>query len=151
MDIIYVFVLPPSQRGVARSAGGSLLRSTMSLKYNQKLIPRAQELRRNMTRQEKRLWYDFLSKYPIRFQRQKTIGNFIADFYCHKAKLIIEIDGSQHYTEDGLARDRERTAILEGFDLQVIRFRNADIDEHFDRVCHLINEAVKATVKNTLL
>ncbi len=70
----------------------------MSLEYNKKLIPRAKELRKNMTKQENHLWYDFLRIYPVRFQRQKTIDNYIADFYCHKAKLIIELDGSQHFT-----------------------------------------------------
>ncbi|MCL2486564.1 MAG: endonuclease domain-containing protein [Oscillospiraceae bacterium] len=114
----------------------------MSLEYNKELIPRAKELRRNMTQQEKRLWYDFLSKYPVRFQRQKTIGNFIADFYCHQAKLIIEIDGSQHYTDNGMVYDRERTAILNGFGLRVIRFSNNDIDKKFDDVCNTINEVV---------
>ena len=74
----------------------------MSLEYNKNLIPRAKELRHNATLQENRLWYDFLSSYPIRFQRQKTIGNFIVDFYSHRAKLVIEIDGGQHYTDDGL-------------------------------------------------
>ena len=72
----------------------------MSLDYNEKNITLARNLRKNATPQENHLWYDFLSKYEIRFQRQKAIDNFIADFYCHKAKLIIEIDGSQHYTEE---------------------------------------------------
>ncbi|MGM9632138.1 MAG: endonuclease domain-containing protein, partial [Eubacteriales bacterium] len=70
----------------------------MSLDYNKKNITLAKNLRKNATPQENHLWYDFLSKYEVRFQRQKAIDNFIADFYCHKAKLIIEIDGSQHYT-----------------------------------------------------
>lgn len=70
---------------------------------------------KNATRQENHLWYDFLRGYPVRFQRQKTIGRFIADFYCHAAKRIIEVDGSQHGTEQGLARDRERTAYLEKY------------------------------------
>ncbi len=74
----------------------------MSLKYNGKLIPRAKDLRKNATRQENHLWYDFLRTFPVRFQRQKAIDGFIADFYCHKARLIIELDGSQHYTDDGL-------------------------------------------------
>ena len=119
----------------------------MPLEYNKKLIPAAKELRRNATRQEKRLWYDFLSAYPIRFQRQKTIGNFIVDFYCHKAKLIIEIDGNQHYTEDGLAYDKERCDLLKGFDLQILRFKNLDIDEHFHVVCDVINEAIKGSLR----
>jgi len=115
----------------------------MSLNYNKKFIPRAKELRRRMTRQEKHLWYDFLSTYHVRFQRQKTIGNFIVDFYCHKAKLVVEVDGSQHYTKSGMAYDQKRTAILNGFGLQVIRFRNAEVDKKFWSVCHKIHEAVE--------
>lgn len=87
----------------------------MSLPYQGKLIPRAQELRKKATKQENHLWYDFLRDYPIRFQRQKTIDSFIADFYCHTARLIIELDGSQHYEEQGVERDKERTAILEQY------------------------------------
>ena len=71
----------------------------MSLSYKCDNIPLAKTLRKNATPQEKHLWYDFLSTYPVRFQRQKAIDNFIADFYCHEAKLVIEIDGSQHYTK----------------------------------------------------
>ena len=116
----------------------------MSLKYNKNLIPAAQELRRNATRQENRLWYNFLSTYPVRFQRQKAIGNFIADFYCHRAKLVIEVDGSQHYTDDGLEYDRERTAALNDFGLRVIRFSNNDVDDNFDGVCESIDEILQA-------
>ena len=112
----------------------------MSLEYNKKLIPRAKELRRDATRQEKHLWYDFLSTYPLRFQRQKTIDNFIVDFYCHTCKLVIEIDGSQHFTEDGMAYDRERTAVLNSLGLQVVRISNFDIDRKFDDVCRMIDE-----------
>ena len=119
----------------------------MSLNYNQKLIPRAQELRKNMTKQEKHLWYDFLCKYPIRFQRQKTIDNYIVDFYCHKAKLVIELDGSQHYTEDGLVYDNIRTDILERYDLEVIRFSNMDIDRNFTSVCEAIDGKVRKRIE----
>ncbi|MDR0325439.1 MAG: endonuclease domain-containing protein [Oscillospiraceae bacterium] len=115
----------------------------MSLNYNKALIPRAKELRRNMTPQEKHLWYDFLSKHPLRFQRQKTIDNFIADFYCHVAKLVIEIDGSQHYTSEGLAYDQERTKIFESYGVQVIRFSNREIDTEFTAVCRAIDNAVR--------
>ena len=122
----------------------------MSLKYNKNLIPRAKELRHNATPQENHLWYDFLSTYPIRFQRQKTIGSFIADFYCHRAKLVIEIDGSQHYTDDGLAYDRERSDALSDFGLRVIRFSNIDVDKNFYEVCKLIDEIVQADIKNRI-
>ena len=114
----------------------------MSLPYKQELIPFAKKLRKNMTPQEKHLWYDFLRMYPIRFQRQKAIKSFIADFYCHEAKLIIEIDGSQHYTDQGEAYDRERTAILKEFNLEVIRFSNYDVNTNFEGVCLRIDKTV---------
>ena len=119
----------------------------MSLDYSKKNVTLAKNLRRNATPQEKHLWYDFLSKYEIRFQRQKAIDDFIADFYCHKAKLIIEIDGAQHYAEEGKEKDEFRTGILEGYDLQVIRFTNRQIDANFEGVCEYIDAAVKASLK----
>ena len=119
----------------------------MSLKYNKKNIPLARMLRKNATPQENHLWYGFLSKYEVRFQRQKAIDDFIADFYCHKAKLIIEIDGSQHHTEQGMKKDEFRTEILEGYDLRVIRFTNQQIDTCFADVCHYIDGVVKASLR----
>ena len=119
----------------------------MSLDYNKKNITLAKNLRKNATPQENRLWYDFLSKYAVRFQRQKAIGNFIADFYCHKAKLIIEIDGSQHYTEQGRQIDEFRTEILEGYDLTVLRFTNHQMDTNFRGVCEYIDTVVKASLR----
>lgn len=115
----------------------------MSLPYKNKLIPRAKELRKNATRQENHLWYDFLRSYPVRFQRQKTIDSFIVDFYCHAAKLVIELDGSQHYTDQGLAYDAERTQILSKYKLTVLRFSNLDIDRNFQSVCEMIHQTVK--------
>ena len=85
----------------------------MSLKYKKKLIPLAKMMRKNMTRHEKHLWYDFLNKYPTRFQRQKTIDGYIADFYCHKAKLVVELDGTQHYENKAIEYDTERTETFE--------------------------------------
>ena len=118
----------------------------MSLDYNEKNITLAKNLRKNATPQENHLWYDFLAKYEVRFQRQKAIDNFIADFYCHKAKLIIEIDGKHHYTADGLQKDEFRTEILEGYDLKIIRFTNNQIDTKFREVCLYIDAAVKASL-----
>lgn len=118
----------------------------MSLEYNKKNITLAKNLRKNATPQENHLWYDFLSKYTVRFQRQKAIDHFIADFYCHKAKLIIEIDGSQHFTEDGMRKDNFRTEILEGYDLKVIRFTNQQINTNFRGVCEYIDWVVKASL-----
>ena len=115
----------------------------MSLPYNGNMIGIAKILRRNMTPQEKHLWYDFLNTYPVRFQRQKTIKSFVADFYCHNAKLIVEIDGSQHYTKQGIAYDEERSGILKEFNLKVIRFSNYDVNTNFEGVCIEIDKVVK--------
>jgi len=120
----------------------------MPLKYNGKNVILAKQLRKNATIFEKRLWYDFLSKYKIRFQRQKTIDNFIADFYCHKAKLIIEIDGSQHFSEQGKKYDCFRTEKLEGYDLKIIRFTNDQIKENFYGVCEYIDITVNSLIHN---
>ena len=120
----------------------------VSLKYSKDNITLAKNLRKNATPEENHLWYDFLSKYEVRFQRQKAIDNFIADFYCHKAKLIIEIDGSQHYTEKGMARDEFRTEILDGYDLRVIRFTNRQINDNFFGVCGYIDRVVKESLNS---
>ena len=119
----------------------------MSLEYKETNIVLAKNLRKNATTEEKHLWYDFLSKYEVRFQRQKAIDNFIADFYCHKAKLVIEIDGSQHYTVEGKQKDEFRTEILEGYDLRVIRFTNRQINTKFQGVCKYIDSVVKASLR----
>lgn len=115
----------------------------MPLPYNKKLILRAIELRKDATPQENKLWYCFLRKYPVRFKRQKPIDHFIADFYCDTAKLIIELDGFQHYTEEGLQYDEIRSKTLERYGLCVLRFTNLDVDIHFDAVCTRIDDAVK--------
>ena len=120
----------------------------MSLDYNKKNIILAKNLRKNATPQENRLWYGFLAKHEIRFQRQKAIDNFIADFYCHQAKLIIEIDGSQHYSAKGKERDEFRTSILAGYDLKVIRFSNRQIDADFISVCRYIDSVLKDSISN---
>ncbi len=119
------------------------------IKYNEKNTVLAKNLRNRATPQEKRLWYDFLSKYEVRFQRQKPIGDFIADFYCYKAKLVIEIDGTQHLTDVGVKKDEYRTEILNDFGLTVIRFTNNQIDNDFFKVCSYIDETVKILIKNT--
>ena len=107
-------------------------------KYNKNLIPNAKRLRKNMTAAEKHLWYDFLKLHPLNFSRQKVIGKYIADFYCAKAKLVIEIDGRQHYSEDGLEHDLQRTEFLETFGLKVLRFTNYEITYKFEYVCNCI-------------
>ena len=116
----------------------------MSLEYNKNLIPRAKELRKNATPQENELWYKILRTYPFRFQRQKTIGQFIVDFYCHEVKLALELDGSQHFTPEGHTYDEARTAAIETFGVTVLRFTNRDIDSQFRAVCTQIDKAVHA-------
>ena len=108
-----------------------------------KLIYASRELRKNMTKEEKTLWYQFLKQYPIRFYRQRVIGRFIVDFYCAKAKLVIELDGSQHYIGNGPAYDKERTEILKARGLTVLRFTNKDVNDHFKEVCEYIDLQVK--------
>ena len=117
------------------------------IKKNNELLNIAKILRRNMTRQEKHLWYDFLKQYPIKIYKQLIIDNFIVDFYCHQARLVIEIDGSQHYTVEGRAYDEERTKIFEKYGLYVLRFSNLDIDDRFEGVCHTIDKAIKERVE----
>ena len=118
----------------------------MPITYNGENIVLAKNLRKNATKQEKHLWYDFLKNYEIKFQRQRTIGDFIADFYCQKANLIIEIDGSQHYSEEGIKQDKYRTEVLEQFGLTVIRFSNHQIDTDFYNVCDYIDTVVKSII-----
>lgn len=93
----------------------------MQSKHNKDLVPRAKQLRKEMTKEERHLWYDFLRGYPVRFSRQKVLGRYIADFYSAEARLVIELDGSQHFEEDNLLKDAERTAFLEAYGLRVIR------------------------------
>ncbi len=120
----------------------------MFLKYNGHNTPVAKTLRKNATRQENHLWYDFLSKYPLaRFQRQKPIDNFIVDFYCHNAKLAIEVDGSQHNTEIGQHNDQIRTEVLENYGLTVVRIPNRLVDREFDRVCDFIDSTIQQMLK----
>ncbi len=113
------------------------------IKKNNSLLNIAKVLRRNMTRQEKHLWYDFLQHYPIKIYKQRIIDNFIVDFYCHQARLVIELDGSQHYTEKGKESDAQRDKILKEYGLFVLRFSNKDIDENFEGVCYMIDKAIK--------
>ncbi len=114
--------------------------------YNKANIPLAKTLRKNMTPWERKLWYEFLRCYPIRFQRQKAIGNFIADFYCAKARLVIELDGGGHYTTHQMEKDNVRTKELEDMNLSVLRISNLDIDRNFSGVCKYIDLAVKKSL-----
>ena len=114
--------------------------------YNRDNISLAKTLRGSMTPEERHLWYDYLRNYPIRFQRQKAIGNYIADFYCARARLVIEIDGSMHGTEENRAKDKERTEYMESVGLSVIRFTNDDVKKRFRGVCIFIDETVKRSL-----
>ena len=115
----------------------------MPLEYNGNLLPYAREMRSDMTPQERHLWYGFLSKYPVRFQRQKIIYQFIADFYCHRAQLVIELDGKQHFAADAKEYDRFRTEILEQMSLMVLRFTNNEVDHHFELVRKKIDSVIQ--------
>ncbi len=107
----------------------------MNQKQNPRLTPNAKTLRKNMTREERRLWYDCLKALPVTVNRQKVIGRYIVDFYCASAKLVIEIDGSQHYEEDARAADRERDAALRSLGLTVQRYTNLQVNRDFKAVC----------------
>ena len=122
----------------------------MERKHNTELTTNARVLRKNMTKEEKHLWYDFLKTYPVRFLRQKVIGNYIVDFYCHSARLIIELDGSQHYEEKGLLKDKIRTEIIEQRNLTVVRIPNNEVNRNFEGVCQYIDIAVKESLRQSV-
>ncbi|MBQ8541431.1 MAG: endonuclease domain-containing protein [Clostridia bacterium] len=107
----------------------------MNLTNNSSLTQNAQSLRKNMTKEERHLWYDFLKTLPVTFHRQKVIGSFIVDFYCASAKIVIELDGSQHYTDEGIKKDKERDKLLNSLDIKVLRYTNLDINKNFEGVC----------------
>ena len=118
----------------------------MQYAHNPKLSPYAKELRKNMTKEERLLWYDFLRSYYVRFLRQKVFGNYIVDFYCAKAKLVIELDGSQHYEPSEIEHDRLRSLYLESLGLKVIRIPNNEISRNFRGVCEYIDMEVKKSL-----
>ena len=119
----------------------------MQRKHNKDIVPAAKMLRKNMTKEERRLWYDFLRTYPVRFSRQKVLGRYIVDFYCASAKLVVELDGSGHYTEEGKQYDEERTAFLEEYGLTVIRIPNTEVNNKFRGVCEYIDGEVKQSLR----
>ena len=114
----------------------------MQSKYNKQLVPLAKQLRKEMTKEERHLWYDFLRNHPARFSRQKILGRYIADFYSAKAKMVIELDGSQHYEDQTIVLDAERTAFLEQYGLTVIRIPNNEVNQNFRGVCEHIDTAI---------
>ena len=114
--------------------------------YNRENIANAKELRKNMTPWERKLWYDYLRYYPVRFQRQKAIGDYIVDFYCAKARLVVELDGGGHYEPQKEREDALRTAQLEKMNLKIVRICNLDIDRNFAGVCQHIDMAVQKSL-----
>ena len=120
--------------------------SVMERKHNKNIVPIAKTLRKNMTKDERHLWYDFLRTYPIKFLRQKPIGNYIVDFYSAEAKIIIELDGSQHYKKVNIEKDTERSSFLEQYGLKVIRIPNNQVNQNFRGVCEYIDNIVQQSL-----
>ncbi|MDE6557650.1 MAG: endonuclease domain-containing protein [Clostridia bacterium] len=104
----------------------------------------SQKLRREMTEEEKKLWYDFLKNLPVKVHRQKVIGNYIVDFYCATNRIVIELDGSQHYEDEGIKKDMERDGFLRSLGYTVLRYSNADVNLRFDNVCKDILRYIEA-------
>ncbi|MBQ8149481.1 MAG: endonuclease domain-containing protein [Clostridia bacterium] len=115
----------------------------MKYAHTPALTPLSRKLRKEMTAEERHLWYDYLRHTSFHFRRQKVIGNYIVDFYCSQARLVIELDGSQHYTEENMAKDAVRTRYLESLDLLVLRYSNMDIRRNFDGVCADIEDKLR--------
>lgn len=111
--------------------------------YRPDLRKKAQVLRKNMTPQEKHLWYDFLRDYRPRFYRQKPMLTYILDFYCPKARIVVEIDGSQHYEEDAVLYDENRTQELREMGLKILRYTNLEVERSFEGVCQSIKAAIE--------
>ena len=107
--------------------------------HNPDLVSNARTLRKNMTTEERHLWYGFLRIHPSKFQRQKVLGHYIADFYCAEHQLVIELDGSQHYEASQTEYDAKRTVFLNSCGYHVLRFTNNEINQNFDGVCQYIN------------
>ena len=115
----------------------------MNIPKDNTKLEKARKLRREMTPHERKLWYLFLWKYPVKIYKQRIIDKYIVDFYCASAKLVIEIDGSQHYEEQGKTYDKERSAVLDSYGLKVIRYSNREIDREFSAVCEQIDQIIK--------
>ena len=114
----------------------------MRPKHNPSLVPHARQLRKDMTKEERRLWYEYLRDHPARFTRQKILGRYIADFYSAQARLVIELDGSQHYDPQTQSQDAARTVFLQAYGLRVLRFPNNAVMQNFPGVCQQIDLAV---------
>jgi len=121
----------------------------MQVKKNGNMLPTAKMLRKNMTPQERKLWYMFLRKYPVKIYKQRIIESFIVDFYCASARLVIEVDGSQHFTKQGIEYDKERSAIIEAYNLKVLRFTNYEVNTAFKSVYETIDSEIKARLEES--
>ena len=119
----------------------------MNKTKNEKLTPNAKTLRKNMTKEERHLWYDFLKNLPLTVNRQKVIGDYIVDFYCASAKLVIELDGSQHYAKISKEQDKLRDEYLMSLGIKVLRYSNLDVIRNFQGVCSdiLLNISTSST------
>ena len=122
----------------------------MTIPKNNSQLENARRLRREMTPHERKLWYLFLRKYPVKIYKQRIIGRFIVDFYCASAGLVIEVDGSQHYEPQEIAYDVERSAFLSTLGLDVLRFSNRDIDRDFRSVCEQIDITIQTRLQDPL-
>ena len=122
----------------------------MTIPKDNTQLTKARRLRREMTPHERKLWYLFLRKYPVKIYKQRIIGRFIADFYCASAGLVIELDGSQHYEPRGLAYDAKRSKFLRSLGLEILRFSNRDIDMDFNGVCEQIDLTIRKRMQGPL-
>jgi len=125
---------------VSESKDRKMITSIYHLPYNPRLVERARELRQNQTAAEKKLWYGFLQTFKYRVLRQRPIDNYVVDFYCAQLKLVIEIDGDTHFSNEGQNYDEARTKILEGYGLRVLRFTNDEVLNKFEAVCTVITD-----------
>ena len=142
-----VKILPPGGR-CPKGADEEWRKGTYgsAMERNQKLTHLSQSLRKNQTKEEALLWYNFLRKYPLPFRRQYVIGDYIVDFYCHKAKLVVELDGAQHYEIAYTQKDTIRTRYLNEQGLFVLRFSNRDVLRDFNGVCEKIELSIKERI-----
>lgn len=122
----------------------------MTIPKDNSQLENSRRLRREMTPHERKLWFLFLRKYPVKIYKQRIIGKFIVDFYCAAAKLVIEVDGSQHYEPQGMAYDIERSAFLSALGLEVLRFSNREIDREFRGVCEQIDMTIQKRLEGPL-
>ena len=122
----------------------------MTIPKDNSQLENARRLRREMTPHERKLWYLFLRKYPVKIYKQRIIGKFIVDFYCASANLVIEVDGSQHYEPQVMAYDTDRSVYLSALGLEILRFSNRDIDRNFCGVCRKIDITIQNRLESPL-